>query len=79
MTARSSSSPGSLEFELADGACIRMTLTPFAVVGELTRNGVRVTLARFPNFAAAGRWIDAELRLAAFADEKSPVRELFAP
>lgn len=79
MTVRTSSPPRALEFELANGDCIRMTLMPFAIVGELSRNGVRLTQARFPTFAAAGKWIDAELRVAAGSHMADGARDLFMP
>jgi len=79
MTARTSSPPRALEFDLADGSCIRMSVTSMGVVGELWRDGACLTQARFLNFAAAGQWVDAELRLAARPYDAGAVRELFAP
>ena len=79
MTARTSSSPGLLEFELANGDCVRLTLVSTGVVGEFWRNGSCLMQARFLNFAAAGRWIDAEVRLASPPDGAGAMRELFAP
>jgi hypothetical protein len=71
MSACTSPGPNAVELVLANGASIRMILTVRGVVGELRRGGACLTRARFLNFAAAGRWIDAELRVAVIAEHST--------